>query len=923
VTAIGGEAPLPPALAQGEQSRFVGRGPELRRLDQFLAEAVDGSQSVVLLSGEPGIGKTRLVREFCRHAHAEGASVLYGRSDEETVVPYQPFVETLRHYIASCPPDALRAQLGDSTDLVRLVPELADRLPVDEAAASGGEGERQRLFESVSRLLANASIVTPLVVVLDDLHWADEATLHLLGHVVRWPQRAAALVLATYRETELAPDHPLSELIAALSREELMHRLPLVGLSERDTTDLVDALSEVSRAPGLARAIHDQTAGNPLFVAELVRHLDELGPASSLDEAGIPERIKQVIDYRVGGLDEATRRVLTIASVVGREFGIDALEWVSGLSRGALASAVDEAVSARVIAPAARAPGRYEFTHPLIRETLYGALSAKDRVNLHRAVAEVFEALFTEGLGSSLSELAHHYLAGVPAADPARAVDYAERAAREATRILAYEEAAGLLERALEALDAAGTAGGRDEERRCELLLAIGAADWDAGRFDRARAAFASAAECAEELGAPGRLARAAVGAAGPFTSPGIVDEELIALLERALAGLDEQDSTLRARVTGRLADQLTFAGSRERAAELAAEGVAMARRTGDAGALSDVLRDAHWATWHPDNLEDRLASASEIVTLALDAGETAIAAQALGWRVSALLELGDRDAADEDYGTVSRLAEERRQPYLVWQAAVQRAMRALLDGPYEEVEELANAAVASAQDARNAVQGYGVQLMALRREQGRWEELAPSVEAFAAGSPAIPAWRCAKAWVHAETGHMAEARAELDALAPDDFAALPRDMFWFGGMLGLSETACALGDSSRAATLRELLLPYHARQLVPAAIPAVCFGPVQRLLGRLAATAGALEEAAQHFELALAGAVHIRSEPVLARVKYDYARALVLRGAASDGERARTLLGEVRTSAERLGMPKLAADAALGEADLVPVSDA
>ncbi|MEE8386382.1 MAG: alpha/beta fold hydrolase, partial [Dehalococcoidia bacterium] len=386
--------PLPPLLAVGERTAFVGRSQELERLLDQWKQVRAGQRHLVLVTGGPGIGKTRLAAEFALAAHAEGAMILFGRSDERAVA-YQPFVEALRHYIAACQPNQLRARLGATgADLIRVIPEIAQRLPdLPVPPPVEKETERQRLYDAFAALLTNASRASPTLLILDDLHLADEATLQLLKGIVRLPDPSPLLVLATYRDTEVGWSHPLANTLADLRRDCELHLVSLDGLDKGTVGEMVGTWMGLDAPPAFIRAIHELTEGNPFFIEELLRHLEETGAFSqregrltialTIDQMGIPEGVKEVVGQRLSRLSEECNSILTIASVIGREFDLDALARASDLSIDRLLELLEEAVGARVVAEVPNVIGRYSFSHTLMHETLYEELTTTRRVRLH------------------------------------------------------------------------------------------------------------------------------------------------------------------------------------------------------------------------------------------------------------------------------------------------------------------------------------------------------------------------------------------------------------------------------------------------------------------------------------------------------------------------------------------------------------
>jgi DNA-binding SARP family transcriptional activator len=555
---------------------FVGREVELQALTAALDDAFAGRGRLLLLAGEPGIGKSRLAEEVSGAARRRGAHVLVGRCWEAGGAPaYWPWVQSLRAYARQTDSDTLRRELGTgAADLAQLLPELHELLPgLADLPDIDPESARFRLFEAVTAFLT-APRHQPLVLVLDDLHAADEPSLLLLRFVAREVSGRGVLVIGAYRDVDPTLKDPLASTVAELSREPSTTTLSLSGLDAADVRRFVEVVAGGSPADELVTAIHDDTSGNPLFVGEIVRLLATEG---HLDDAAarrppIPQSVRDVIARRLEHLQVECRQLLVLASILGREFDPAVLALVAELEENEVLDALDEAMTARVVSDVPGTRARLRFSHVLIRDTLYEGLTTARRVRLHRQVVAVLEA----ARRSSEAELAYHSIAG---SDFAKGLLYARRAGDRALSQLAYEEAARLYALALEALELVDP---DDAATRCELLLDLGEAEVRAGHSADAKRTFLAAADLARELGHGPELARAAAGYAGRIVwARAGTDECLVPLLEEGLEAVPAESVELRARLLARLAGALRDEHSRERRAALSAEAVELARRTG------------------------------------------------------------------------------------------------------------------------------------------------------------------------------------------------------------------------------------------------------------------------------------------------------------------------------------------------------
>jgi DNA-binding SARP family transcriptional activator/tetratricopeptide (TPR) repeat protein len=900
--------PLPAALAAATRRHaFVGRREALAALRGAWDAAVSDERRLVLVAGEAGIGKSRVAAEFTREVHRDGAVVLYGRFDETGPGAYGPVLEMLRGWSGGAALTGPAQRLGPrAADLAALLPELG--APASPSAMHGGDGgtERHRLFDALAALLAEIASGAPLLLVLDDLHWADSPTLQLVRHLIRAPQPRRAMFLGTYREGEVTDGHALADVVASLRREAMLTEVPLGGLAEAEVGELVAALGAEAPSPGFVASLHGETEGNPFFVEEVVRHLRESpdGLSGDLEDAGVPAGVREVTSRRIARLPASARDAMQVASVIGREFDFGLLEALGPLTGDELVSALDEAVAARVLKEVDGRVGRYAFAHALVRATLYDGLSALRRARLHSRVGETILARHKDDLDPWLPQLARHFGRAAPVEGPARAIDFALAAGRRADRLLAWEEAAQHYRGALRARQATSEA--RDRTGG-ELLLALGASEERAG-MEAARETFATALSVARELDDPVLLARAALGAAGPWSTLGREDPAVVAALEEALGRLGEEDSPLRARLLARLSLELYYAGQPERRMALSEEAVALARRIGDPATLASALDARHYVLWRPENVDERLEVAAELRRIAEEIGDLELELEGAGWTVVDLLELGDVEGADVQIDAAAALAAVVHRPLYLWWTSLFRCTRAQLAGDFEQAEQLAGETLAIGQreHAENALHYYAMAMFNIRREQGRLGEVEDAVARFIEMYPAIPAWRCTQALMHVELGRMDAARASFEAVAGPGFDALPRDANWLIGLTLLAEVCGALGDAERARALYDLLAPHGGRNVLVGRA-ASCNGSASRLLGILAGVLGEWEEAERRFFEAREMHVRMGARPWLARTELAWAEMLLARGEPADEAAARERLAEAIVIADALGMVAVA----------------
>ena len=599
-------------VSPGARDLFVGREAELGRLVQALDRAIAHDGRLMLLVGEPGIGKTRIARELALRAAALGVAVRWGRCQETVAAPpYWPWVQVLRSRESE-----LQADIGGPADdaLAALLADDKPR-PVGTSEAESSHA-RFQLFETVAGALRKLCAHSPLLVVLDDLHWADAASLLLLRFVATELADARLLVLGTYRDVEMRQGAGAG-MLPELARAG--ERVVLGGLPEADVARLLAARAGRVLPDGVVAAVHQVSDGNPFFVEELARTL-EGAPDASPDALRVADHTRDVVRYRLRPLSKRGRHVLEAASVLGRDFEVSSLAAVCGRAPDDALEALDEAARLGLLVAGEAATDAWRFAHALIRETLYADLPVAQRVRLHRAVGEQLEALGPAARTRRLPELAHHFASSASLDRGAKAATYARAAGEQALARLAYEEAAAYFGQAIRAIGL----GDADATTRIRLTLQHADALWRANDTAAARAASLEASEMAR--GVDGALfAEAVMVYAGTFmTEMGLPDPTLLMLLEEALTVVPAAAPSLRAQLLARLSRALPLnpatAGRRE---QLSAEALDLARASGDAVALTRALVARYFAILGPDRIEEPLALVDEVVGVAESSGST------------------------------------------------------------------------------------------------------------------------------------------------------------------------------------------------------------------------------------------------------------------------------------------------------------
>ena len=904
---------LPPRLRSLPETGYVGRVAERAEIERLWRAAVAGERRVALVSGEPGIGKTRLATYLAQEAHAQGATVLYGRCEDELRLPYRPWIEALDHYLQAAPSSILEGHVErHGGQLRRLVPALARRVPeLPQPQESDPETERYMLFAAVLDLLEDASADHPAVLVLDDLHWADRESLALFKHLVMASRPLRLLLIGTFRDSDITATHPLRPLLADLRREEGVERLALSGLEEEEVVALMEgAAGHGMGSPGLALAgeIRRETGGNPFFVEEILRHLVESGAivqeadgrwrlTNELAEIGLPQSVREVVGRRVERLGPEAVSTLSAAAVIGRDFDLELLGRVVDCPEERLLDILDAAVAASVLRESADTPGRFAFTHALIEHSLYEELSRLRRARLHEQVAEALEELCGSDPGPRLPELAHHWSEAMRPASADRAIDYAARAGEQSLEQLAPDDAMRWFR---QALDLADQTDARDAGTRCELLIGLGEAQRQSG--DPAyRETLLEAAQLALELHDLDRLARACVANSRVIqSSSGEVDAERVAVLERAVELLPEEHPR-RAQVMSILAVELTFGGDYRRRRALAEEALSLARRSGDDGALAYVLLNYCYVTWVPETLAERLRLSGELAALAERLGDPGARFWAAQRRALVALEAGEVQEARRQLGKVEAIAATVRQPLLQWVDLFERSLAAYLFGELDEAERLAThaAAVGTATGQPDAQAFFGAQLASIRRDQGRTGEIVDLIAQAVANNPGLPAFRAVLATAYCDLDREDEARVLLDAASARRFEDLPWDIVWSTAIAQWAETSAHLAATAPAAVLYRRLLPY-AGQVITNGVTVV--GCTDHYLGLLASTLSRREEAEDHFATAAETHERIGAPIWLARTRLAWGAELARSGALDDARRARELLEGALSDARRHG---------------------
>ena len=910
---------------------FVGRQRELAELRAGLEDAVGGRGRFFLVVGEAGIGKTRLAEELAREAAERGGVALWGRCWEgEGAPPYWPWVQVIRALLQGVPAEELRPAVGAGAPyLVPLVPELGERFRDLPALSTSPRSEHARfyLFDAVATLLRSAAQRTPLVLVLDDLQWADAPSLLLLQFLAHELRDVRILLLGTYREVEVRQAPAVAEILGALGRDG--HHVPLRGLGEEEVRRFLEGTIGRSPAPVLVRAVHRETEGNPFFVDEIVRLLVaeralERHEDPSPGRFPVPQGVREAIRRRLAPLPPPAREALALASVVGREFDLAILHRACGLDPEALLETLGPALAREIVVREPGGVGRYRFAHALIRETLYEELGPAERIRLHGQIGEVLEEVHRTDPTPHLTALAHHFLEAAPARGADKALVYSTRAGRHAAASLAYEAAAAHFQSALEVL---GLARPGDERERCELLLARGGVQWKSGDGRGARETFQQAAEIARRIGDAPLLARSALGFAGEgsrllWVRSEVVDQPRIELLEEALHRLGDGDPGLRAQLLARLAINLYWAPEPERVVALSEEAVRLARQLGDPRLLAAVLRARWIALWRPEGAAERLAIADEILHLGERTGDRELALLGHRFRIVGFLEHGDVVATDREIEAWAQIAGELRQPLYLTDLAMWRATRAIMDGRFADGEEQAQRAVELGQREPDVqpILRHEIQTFLLHFHKGCLDQLVGRSQPRT-GVPATMFQRCARAFVWSETGRQAEARRELSALAKEGFP-LPRDGAWVVSMSLLSAVAAELNDRTSAAQLYELLMPYAGRVGIFAAGLA-CWGSVSYHLGLLASTLGRVADAIRHYEDAATVHERMGARPFLAWTQLAHARLLLTRDAGARRGEAAALLTSALATARELGMDGLVAKVRRLGLDAAPTAGA
>ncbi|HEY3730376.1 MAG TPA: AAA family ATPase [Steroidobacteraceae bacterium] len=890
---------------------IVGRARELEIFRAAFNRMLSGQRQLVLVSGEPGIGKTRCAEALAEVAEDQGSLVLWGRCHEEAgAPPYWPWVQILRAYVEASSIDELRLTMGPAApDIAALVPELvniARRPPASNEPVWDAYAARFRMFDAVRQFFHQAAQQVPITLLLDNLHWADQPSLLLLEFLTQELLHSRLLIVATYRDADATGKTALVSTLGGLRRDSEARHIHLTGLSQTAIGELAERLCEGKLPAAALKLIYRRSEGNPLFAIELIRVLMDESAGSEISPlaAKIPSGVREAIGRRLIRLSDRCNELLSMAAVCGRQFSAREIAAMLQLEVHNVLAGLEPAVQAGIVQSNAEVSGGYLFTHALIRETIYKELPAADRLRLHGLAGDALVSVYCANPETALTRIAHHYFESAALDNADKAVMFAMRAADSAVRLCAYEDAVEHYDHVIEMLEERGL---MRDERLARGYIHKGSALRQLGQTQQSIAVLLAAVNRTRVVGNVDALVDALMLLA--MSSRYVEQQHFVPLLERALALLSESDSLARAKVLATLAFAQRNVTDKAQLQLLVDQSLAIANRSGDAPVRCACYQLAAMALrGAPECLQQRLRLSQENIDIARAAGSADLLADACHWQALNLFESGqieDLETLLEQYESLSACRFGLHQ----YQLGAHRAALALLRGEWNGLEARIEALleVGAAKTRREDAEGVnGAQMFALNRDLGRLHALLPLVKNITTDATAR-VWEPGLMLICVETGLLTEARDMFERAAVQSFLCVSRDDMYVTCLVFCSETCCTLADAQHAATLYQLLLPYAGQTANHPT--AVCFGSADLYLAMLASTAGRPDLARAHFDQALSLNRSMRAWPVVARTLYRYGAFQIDRPSDSERQHGLHLLREAEELARRVEMTRLVID--------------